>query len=550
MIKKWEIINSPRPDDDQRYKVLLEGDHNTIIRALKKIDHMCGRPLCGRPFGQTGKEYNWAFYVYKTKEEERKQIEELLQRIRNSEEEALIIEKAAEITMQDGDISSILQEEEAIPIGVALNERYIFDNFVVAQNNHFAQAAALAAAESPGKVYNPLFIYGKVGLGKTHLMEAIGHYVLEHNPRAKVVYTSTEKFIAEVINAIRDGKIMELRNRYRNLDLLLVDDVQFLSEAEAAQEEFFHTFNALYDAHKQIVLTSDKPPKKIAVLEERLRSRFEWGLIADLQVPNLETRVAILQKKAQIAHLSIPDEILFYIAEKLSSNIRELEGFLIRIAAYATLTERELNRRLAEELIKDLLPYEEEEDIPPVELEFPSAVEVKEVSEEEIKEEVEIVPETEVKAPEETSEEIREEEEEREEKEGPSVDLSLRAIKVAYLYPEEKGQDLKTMKKMFESTLNKHKIKFRLETGFEESYQSKENVNFQELINTSKEKQIDVVIALGPASGNLLFKENLSRALISSFEREKIPIQIIPFRDISKQYRYLDVCLDLAFLKK
>ncbi|MCK4859492.1 MAG: hypothetical protein KAS87_02920, partial [Candidatus Omnitrophica bacterium] len=157
---------------------------------------------------------------------------------------------------------------------------------------------------------------------------------------------------------------------------------------------------------------------------------------------------------------------------------------------------------------------------------------------------------TEVKAPEETSEEIREEEEEREEKEGPSVDLSLRAIKVAYLYPEEKGQDLKTMKKMFESTLNKHKIKFRLETGFEESYQSKENVNFQELINTSKEKQIDVVIALGPASGNLLFKENLSRALISSFEREKIPIQIIPFRDISKQYRYLDVCLDLAFLKK
>jgi chromosomal replication initiator protein DnaA len=591
MIKKWDIVHAPRPDDQERYKILVEGDHTTIIRSLKKIDHMFNRPVCGRPFGQMGAGYNWAFYIYNTKLEERNEIEELLKKIRDSEEEALIIEKAAEISMAGEEFTPLVQEEKIkIPVGVDLNERFIFDNFLVAQNNHFAQAAALAVAESPGRVYNPLFIYGKVGLGKTHLMQAIGHSMLKRNPQAKVVYTSTEKFIAEVINAIRDGKIMELRDSYRVLDLLLVDDVQFLSEAEAAQEEFFHTFNALYDAHKQIVLTSDKPPKKISVLEERLRSRFEWGLIADLQTPNLETRVAILQKKAQMANLDISNDVLFYIAEKLYSNIRELEGFLIRIAAYSTLTERELNKELAEELIKDLIPPEEEEVVEAVDLDFSTRAEVKEAPQEvrevkiereaevkgpvikeekkEKEQEAPIIPEVkEVPPPEEGKEAAVEEiikmpEPEPEnpievkpvapvtEKTDGSVDMSLRVVSVGYFYPEQKENELKIMERMFEDTLKKHKIKFRMEVAFEKVYQQEENATFQPMAALAKEKNVDVAIALGPSVGNLIFKENMARSLVMSFEKEKIHIQIIPFKDVSKQYRYLDVCLDLAFLKK
>ncbi len=574
MIKKWEMINSPRSDDTERYKVLVEGEHDTILKTVKKINYIYDKALCGRPFGQREENYNWAFYIYKSEEKEREQIKELLIKVKDSGEEALIIEKAvdANVSLEKIDSNIVVEEKPEIPSGVYLNKRFVFDNFVVAQNNHFAQAASLAVAESPGKVYNPLFIYGKVGLGKTHLMEAIGHYVLEHNSDAKVLYTTTEKFMAEVIEAIRHGKIMELRNRYRNLDLLLVDDIQFLSEAEAAQEEFFHTFNALYDAHKQIVITSDKPPKKIPVLEERLRSRFEWGLIVDLQVPNLETRVAILQKKAQMVNLSIPNEILRYIADKFYSNIRELEGFLIRISAYATLINRELNKELAEELIKDLLPSEEEEAVPPVEFKFVSTGESEDISKEskekvkqpEVKEEATKEPVAKAEKPQEIKEEVKQAEVEEEAtkesvveaekpqevKEEVSVDMSLKCIKIGYLYPEQKEADLKMMKEMFDTTLKKHKIKFRLEIVFEKSYQAIENANFQDLVGISKEKQIDVAIGLGPASGSVAFKENFSHSLVSSFEKEKISVQIIPFNDISKQYRYLDICLDLAFLKK
>ena len=236
-----------------------------------------------------------------------------------------------------------------------LNPKYTFDSFVIGNSNRFAHAASLAVAESPAKAYNPLFIYGGVGLGKTHLMHAIGHYVLKNNPNAKVVYVSSEKFTNELINAIKDDKNEEFRNKYRNVDILLIDDIQFIAGKERTQEEFFHTFNALHDANKQIILSSDRPPKEIPTLEDRLRSRFEWGLIADIQVPDFETRMAILKKKADVEKLSVANEVMVYIATKIKSNIRELEGALIRIVAYSSLTNREITVDLASEALKDII---------------------------------------------------------------------------------------------------------------------------------------------------------------------------------------------------
>lgn len=237
-----------------------------------------------------------------------------------------------------------------------LNPKYTFDTFVVGNSNRFAHAACLAVAESPAKAYNPLFIYGGVGLGKTHLMHAIGQLILEHSNKIKVSYVTSEKFTNELINSIRDDKPVEFRNKYRNMDILLVDDIQFLAGKERTQEEFFHTFNTLYEANKQIIISSDRPPKEIPTLEDRLRSRFEWGLITDIQPPDLETRIAILRKKAQLENLSVPDDTVVYIANKIQSNIRELEGALIRVIAYASLNGEEINPEMAAEVLKDMIP--------------------------------------------------------------------------------------------------------------------------------------------------------------------------------------------------
>lgn len=237
-----------------------------------------------------------------------------------------------------------------------LNPKYTFDTFVIGQGNRFAHAASLAVAEAPAKAYNPLFIYGGVGLGKTHLMHAIGHYVIEHKPNAKVVYLASEKFTNEFINSIRDNKTVEFRNKYRNVDVLLIDDIQFLAGKEQTQEEFFHTFNALHEESKQIVISSDRPPKEIPTLEDRLRSRFEWGLITDITPPDLETRIAILRKKAKAEGLDIPNEVMLYIANQIDTNIRELEGALIRVVAYSSLNKKDINASLAAEALKDIIP--------------------------------------------------------------------------------------------------------------------------------------------------------------------------------------------------
>ena len=254
--------------------------------------------------------------------------------------------------------NSVNPVSQSAIITANLNPKYIFDTFVVGANNNLAHAASLAVAESPGEIYNPLFIYGGVGLGKTHLMHSIGHFILKNNPHAKVLYVTSEKFTNELIDAIRNKNNFsptEFREKYRNNDVLLIDDIQFIIGKESTQEEFFHTFNALYEAKKQIIISSDKPPKEIETLEERLRSRFEWGLTVDIQSPDYETRMAILRKKEEMEGYNIDNEVIKYIATNIKSNIRELEGALTKIVALSRLDNKEITVELAEEALKDII---------------------------------------------------------------------------------------------------------------------------------------------------------------------------------------------------
>ncbi len=273
-------------------------------------------------------------------------------------QECVVVFQPQERKAAEDDRSRQMTLPEARPLyhgGAVLNPKYTFGTFVVGSSNQMAHAASLAVADGHSKTYNPLFLYGGVGLGKTHLLHAIGHRFLERNPGARAMYITSETFINELINSIRYERMPSFRSRYRNMDLLLIDDIQFIAGKEKTQEEFFHTFNSVYESHKQIVLSSDKVPRDIPDLEERLRSRFEWGLITDIQTPDLETKIAILRKKAEQNAIALPDDVALFMANSIKSNIRELEGSLIRLGAYASLGGNEITVEFAKEVLKDLI---------------------------------------------------------------------------------------------------------------------------------------------------------------------------------------------------
>lgn len=268
----------------------------------------------------------------------------------------------------DKETSAYTQSQDVRYEEAHLNPKYTFDTFIVGSNNKFAQAAALAVAESPGDTYNPLFIYGGAGLGKTHLMHSIAHFIIEHNKDSKVLYVTSEEFTNELIDTIRNGNntaMTKFREKYRNIDVLLVDDIQFIIGKESTQEEFFHTFNSLHTAKKQIIISSDKPPKDMEILEERFRSRFEWGLIADITLPDYETRMAILHKKEELDGYNINEDVIKYIANNIKSNIRELEGAFNKVMAFAKLEQREVTLQLAEQALKDIISPDEKKIITP-----------------------------------------------------------------------------------------------------------------------------------------------------------------------------------------
>ena len=554
MIERWSMSFSPTERGEKRYKIRVWSDEKDLKDLMDRIGN-----ICSRPFVPEDKEYKWAFYVYNVEPEVKERIIKILdESMEGGKPPVPEVEVPEEVPKREVsvELEEKKREEFKRPIAAVgelkLNPAYTFENFVVGPSNRFTHAASQAVAKSPGEIYNPLFIYGGVGLGKTHLLHAIGQYVRNKRPESKILYVTTERFMSEVIEAIGKGGLEEFRERYRQVDLLLIDDIQFLVEAESTQEEFFHTFNVLHDAHKQIVITSDKPPKQLTTLEERLKSRFEWGLIADIKSPNLETRVAILKKKEELENLDLGDNILVYIAGKLKSNIRELEGFLKRINAYGKLTRQEITINLVRDLMNDLLPEREREEF--VEIgrpemaapgSLPTEEEVAEEEREEIKreritppiEEREAVEEGETtfEAPPPTVEPV-------------PVDKSLRKVEVAYFYPQEYSKEFEDLKRQLDEVLKKHNLKFRLESVFEKEYTAEKRINYGMFAELCKTAKVRIAVILGPPPGSSLSSDDFARMLGAILADANISLHFVPYTDVKKKYKYLNILLDIAMV--
>jgi Holliday junction resolvasome RuvABC ATP-dependent DNA helicase subunit len=496
---------------------------------------------------------------------------------------------------------------------------YTFEEFVVGPHNRFPHAASLAVSENLGKAYNPLFLYGPVGIGKTHLMQAVGHRVLHRNPGARVLYVTAQQFMSEVIELLQAGKLQLLRERYRSLDLLLVDDIQFLATSEATQEEFFHMFNDLHASGKQIIMTSDRPPKMLTTLEDRLRSRFEWGLIADIKFTNLETRVAILKKKeSHLKGFTLGDDVRLYIASRLKSNIRELEGFLRRIQAYTQLYNEEISLTLVKEILKELIPPEEwspEEPVPvaqtqatpppndmdgfdlhpggglpakenptpappkpaavvplaretrPVEVP-PTLIKAPTVKPPEptqtgpapigeIETVVSKVPVTPPEVPLPIAQPVPVPTAPRLPKPPAAATMIAPAvlpsnpgqIPVVFFYPAGRDKELVQMKKKFDDIIGKHKLKFSLHPALEVDYALSPTLDTGPFAEKCRQSGVLVGIVLGPPPGTPLQEAVLFGRLQESFEQSQMSLQMVPWDELGKDYRFLNLALDITLIR-
>lgn len=614
MILFWELKFSPVEKYLHRYRLRTRcsvEDVEQVANFMKNELKLDVSPV----FQVSGGKYNWEMYIYEMDEEVKKKLTEKLYFICKN---GVVVDTETQTERDNNNKSGIPDElnevlknlvknvtkkvvaspEDTVVVqyeGLPLDKKYTFENFIVGPNNRFTHAAAMAVAENLGKTYNPLFIYGGVGLGKTHLMQAIGNDVILKKPLTKILYVTAEKFVSQVIEAIRRGQIQELRDRYVNTELLLVDDIQFISGSESTQEEFFHIFNSLHQFGRQIVLTSDKPPKMLTTLEDRLRSRFEWGLIADIKSPSLETRVAILKRKGEEENLNLDDNILLYIASRLKSNIRELEGFLKRINAYSSLTHQPVDINLVKQLMSELLPDEE------------LTEEEKRIKDKSVEQETVIVKETTVVPPkpvptvktfssfssktktamneskkttsnigeafsidsiykkseddekktavpqdtsqtENADQKIVPKSEINEEEFYKEYEAAVNIVEAAYFYPEGKLQELSTIKQKFAEVIKKHNLRYKISTVFDRSY-ILENINYKMFAELCKTNKVDVCILLSPPQDSPISAEEFYENILPVMESEKIIFEFVPWKDINKEYRYLNLALDIALSK-
>ncbi len=630
MITSWELKFSPVEKYSNRYRLKVNcsnEDVEEISSFLKDELKLDISPA----FQSLSGEYNWGIYIYDLKNDEKQKLVEKMffvcknGFVEDKEKMQPNVEKTnvADVSPELGNILSDLVKnmtEKAVATnseketfvnvktieeeyqGLPLVPRYTFENFVVGPNNRFTHAAALAVAENPGKTYNPLFIYGGVGLGKTHLMQAVGHFLKTKKPLSKIMYITSEKFVSQVIEAIRKGGIRNLRDSYRDIDLLLIDDIQFMADSESTQEEFFHIFNTLHQYGRQIVMTSDRPPKLLTTLEDRLRSRFEWGLIADIKSPSLETRVAILKRKGEEENVNLDDNILLYIASKLKSNIRELEGFLKRINVYANLTNQPVDITLVKQLMSELLPKEELTDeeksileksneetssstkdvvsIPkpkPKVQTFKSATQndsrdnvktvvqkVKPISIENIYKSSKEIPNTVSKPESKNIEEQKfvveqqnkispQQNEDKlikidEEKFYQDYESAVNVVEVSFFYPEGKLEELYVVKQKFAEIIKKHNLRYKIVTAFDRPY-ALENINYKMFLELCKTNKIDVCVLISPQPGEIVSTEEFYENIAPLMEAGEIIFEFIPWRDLTKEYRYLNLALDIALSK-
>ncbi|MCX5781925.1 MAG: chromosomal replication initiator protein DnaA [Elusimicrobia bacterium] len=589
--KKWYLAHSPSEKDEKRWLLKISLNEDEFDDLLKEI------PLSiGGPFLSEDEDYTYTVYLYGVEDDLLEKIETLLKtrfgegKLVKTEQkedisgqketqeegvsaEGIISEDSSETNKETPEETQEIPEKKTEPAkttekkaikrsgpfaenSLRLNPLYTFEQFVIGPNSRFTAAAARAVSDGPGKVYNPFFIYGGVGLGKTHLMQAVGHYVLQNSEDYTIMYVTAEKFMSEVIEGIRTGKLQEMRENYKNIDSFLVDDVQFLSESESTQEEFFHVFNSLHQAGKQIILTSDRHPKKLNTLEDRLRSRFEWGLIADIKPPSLETRLAILKKKMILNNIDLDDNILYYIASTLKSNVRELEGFLKRISAYASLIQQAITLDIVKSLMSDMVS--------------PEAQEQAQISSEETESATETKPESPVPPPQEPFKPnvppyipprpgipIRDRGKAFGEKASkttsfytPETEVVVDTVKAAFFYPEGKMKELLTVKEQFNSIIRKHKLKFKLESAFEQTYTFGPKMKYAFFAETCKIKKIDIAVVLGPPTASVSEAGEFGDLLMTLLNGEKIALQLIQWEDLTKDSRYLHLALDITLVRK